>query len=59
MLNAPKLKGRPPLEPRIVELEAKVKALQDLVQNLGNRQINPHRFDGYIPAFDRWPGNER
>ena len=53
--------GRPPLEPRIAELEREVARLARVIANHFPVQIpNVDVPRGtYQPAFERWPGNER
>jgi hypothetical protein len=57
-----KAKGRPPLEPRIAQLEKQLDALQQQLSNLAAQNLNrllpsnvPH--ETYESKFDRWPGN--
>lgn len=51
--------GRPPLEPRIAELEKQLKLLQQQVANLAAQNISrmiPSNTPEYQPSFDKWPG---
>ena len=43
-------KGRPPLEPRIAELERKVEALLRMIETLKA----PMPSQSYEPRFERW-----
>jgi hypothetical protein len=51
-------KGRPPLNPRIEALEARVAALEkqiDAMNDSFNRGSIPQPKP-YVPLFERWPG---
>lgn len=66
MLNAPKHKGRPALEPRIVKLESEFNRLQSdldrlrqdfaLMQRVTEIVERAGDRQAYKPAFDKWPG---
>ena len=54
--------GRPPLEPRIAELERQVANLTETVSKLKRMDKTTDDYllsekSPYTPQFDRWPGN--
>jgi hypothetical protein len=50
-------KGRPPLEPRIANLEARILELEQEIADLrGRTERIPERHPAYVAAFDKWPG---
>ncbi len=52
------VKGRPPLNPRIEELERQVKELQAAVLELTERIARPLVMKpDYVPQFQRWTIN--
>jgi hypothetical protein len=53
-------KGRPPLEPRIRELEKQVNTLLNILHGMDDRikELEGQR-PAYRPVFDRWVGNGR
>ena len=52
------MKGRPPLEPRIKELEKQVDALLRIMEGMDDRlrELEGRQTRTYEPLFDRWPG---
>ena len=62
------MKGRPPLEPRIKELEQQQETVRLMIQDLANRvaaierimasqQIADGKQNTYQPLFNVWPSN--
>ena len=57
MLNAPKLKGRPPINPRLDALEARIAALEALA-TVKVHEVAEDAKDlrsQYQALFDTWP----
>ena len=58
-----KTKGRPPLEPRIAALEARMAELEQTIGNaidFEKERLKPLaelKTLKYVPLFERWPGN--
>jgi len=52
------MKGRPPLAPRIEDLEKRTEELLSIVVRLEARirQLEEAKPKAYEPIFDRWPG---
>ena len=55
------VKGRPPLAPRIQELEKQVNTLLNILKGLSDRvrvieERAVYKQEPYKPLFDHWPG---
>ena len=52
-------KGRPPLEPRIAALEARMAEMEKQIERMRSARevVAPMPLEHYEPLFNRWPRN--